>query len=256
MMSERADRERSGRGRLDGMIFISLLFHAAVLSLLFLTPSFPSPKLTFGPVYTVALVNFSGKTLEQKSVAAGAKELMEEGRSETVLRKRLEAEPVIPIRSLESRKKQDRTLEKAMEEIRKRAAAGPAPKPQTKAGSDAKAMPEAKAGPASPRSAGDADMDAKINVYYATIWSRIKRGWALPQGILPGDVLETVIDVTILRSGAVTEVNFEKRSGNRFFDESALKAIRKASPFPPLPAWIGEASLGVGIRFHSSELRP
>jgi TonB family protein len=99
-------------------------------------------------------------------------------------------------------------------------------------------------------------MNAKINVYYAMIWSRIKRGWALPQGILPGDVLEAVIDVTILRSGAVTEVNFEKRSGNRFFDDSALKAIRKASPFPPLPAWIGEASLGVGIRFHSSELRP
>ncbi len=229
MISERADRERSGRGRLNGMIFISLLFHAAVLSLLFFTPSFPSPKLTFGPVYTVALVNFSGKTLEQKGVAAGAKELMEAGRTETVLRKRLEAEPVIPIRSLESRKKQDRTLEKAMEEIRKRAAAtGPTPKPQTKAGSDAKAMPEAKAGPASPQPAGDADMNAKINAYYAMIWSRIKRGWALPQGILPGDVLETVIDVTILRSGAVTGMNFEKRSGNRYFDESALKAIRKA----------------------------
>ncbi|MBU0653059.1 MAG: TonB family protein [Proteobacteria bacterium] len=257
MISERAGRESSGRGRLNGMIFISLLFHAAVLSLLFFSPSFPSPKLTFGPVYTVALVNFSGKTLEQKGVAAGAKELMEAGRSETVLRKRLKAEPVIPIRSLESRKKQDRTLEKAMEEIRKRAAAAePTPKPQTKAGSDAKAMPEAKAGPASPLPAGDVDMNAKINAYYATIWFRIKRGWALPQGILPGDVLETVIDVTILRSGAVTDVNFEKRSGNRFFDESALKAIRKASPFPPLPAWVGEASLDVGIRFHSSELRP
>jgi colicin import membrane protein len=257
MMSERAGRERSGRGRMNSMIFISLVFHAAVLSLLFFTPSFPSPKLTFGPVYTVALVNFSGKSLEQKGIAAGAKELMAAGRSETVLRKRLDAEPVIPIRSLESPKKQDRTLEKAMEEIRKRAAAaGPTPKPQTKTGSDAKAMPEAKAGPASPLPAGDADMNAKINVYYAMIWSRIKRGWALPQGILPGDVLEAVIDVTILRSGAVTEVNFEKRSGNRFFDESALKAIRKTSPFPPLPAWIGETSLSVGIRFHSSELRP
>jgi colicin import membrane protein len=257
MISEQAEGERSGRGRLNGMVFISLLFHAAVLSLLFFTPSLPSPKLTFGPVYTVALVNFSAKTLEQKGVAAGAKELMEAGRSETVLRKRLEAEPVIPIRSLESRKKQDRTLEKAMEEIRKRAAAvGPTPKPQTKAGSDAKAMPEAKAGPSSPLPAGDADLNAKINAYYAMIWSRIKRGWALPQGILPGDVLETVIDVTILRNGAVTEVNFEKRSGSRFFDESALKAIRKASPFPPLPAGISEASLGVGIRFHSSELRP
>jgi TonB family protein len=239
------------------MIIVSLLFHAAVLSLLFLAPSLPSPKLTFGPVYTVALVNFSGKTLEQqKAAAAGAKELMEAGRSETVLRKRLEAESAIPIRSLESRKKQDRTLEKAMDEIRRRAAAaGPTPKSQTKASSDAKAIPDVKAGPVSPLPAGDADVSAKINAYYAMIWSRIKRGWALPQGILPGDVLETVIDVTILRSGAVTEVNFEKRSGNRFFDESVLKAIRKASPFPPLPAWFGEASLDVGIRFHSSELR-
>ncbi|MEI7674017.1 MAG: energy transducer TonB, partial [Deltaproteobacteria bacterium] len=155
-----------------------------------------------------------------------------------------------------SRKKQDQTLEKAMEEIRKRAAAaGPTPKTQPKAGADTKAMPEAKAGPASPLPAGDADMNAKINAYYAMIWSRIKRGWALPQGILPGEVLETVIDVTILRSGAVSEMNFEKRSGNRFFDESALKAIRKASPFPPLPPWYSETSLGVGIRFHSSELR-
>jgi colicin import membrane protein len=256
MISERADRERSGRSRLNGMIFVSLLFHAAVLFLLFFTPSFPSPKLTFGPVYTVALVNFSGKTMEQKGVAAGAKELMEAGRSETVLKKRLEAEPAIPIRNLESRKKQDQTLEKAMEEIRKRAAAaGPTPKPQTKAGSDAKAMPEAKAGPASSLPAGDADMNAKVNAYSAMIWSRIKRGWAFPQGILPGDALETVIDVTILRSGAVTEVNIKKRSGNRFFDDSALKAIRKASPFPPLPASTGEASLDVEITFNLSELR-
>ena len=249
-MSERTDRERIGGGRLNGMILISLLFHGVVLSLLFFTPSFPSPKLTFGPVYTVSLVNFSGNVLEQKSGTAAVKELLAASRSETVLKKRLEPEPVVPIRSLENRKKQDQTLEKAMEEIRKRAAATPAtPKPQEKA------PPEAKYGPASPPSPGDAEMDAKMRAYYAMIWSRIKGRWALPQGILPGEVLETVINVTILRSGAVTEMNFEKRSGNRYFDESALKAIRKAVPFPPLPAWISEGSLDVGIRFHSSELR-
>ena len=249
-MSERTDRERIGGGRLNGMILISLLFHGVVLSLLFFTPSFPSPKLTFGPVYTVSLVNFSGNVLEQKSGTAAAKELLGASRSETVLKKRLEPEPVIPIRSLESRRKQDPTLEKAMEEIRKRAAANAAtPKPQ------AKASPEAKSGPASPPSPGDAEINVKMRAYYAMIWSRIKGGWALPQGILPGEQLETVIDVTILRSGAVTGMNFEKRSGNRYFDESALKAIRKAIPFPPLPAWISEGSLDVGIRFHSSELR-
>jgi TonB family protein len=232
------------------MILVSLLFHGVVLSLLFFTPSFPSPKLTFGPVYTVSLVNFSGNVLEQKSGMAAAKELLAASRSETVLKKRLEPEPVVPIRSLESRRKPNQTLENAMEEIRKRAAATPATaKPQEKA------LQETKSGPASPPSPGDAEMDAKMRAYYAMIWSRIKGRWALPQGILPGEVLETVINVTILRSGAVTEMNFEKRSGSRYFDESALKAIRKAVPFPPLPAWISEGSRDIGIRFHSSELK-
>jgi colicin import membrane protein len=248
-----AERERNGGGRLNGMILLSLLIHALVLFLLFFTPSFPSPKLTFGPVYTVSLVNFSAAMPERTSATAPAKELMQASRPETVLKKRLEPEPVIPIRSLESRKKPDQTLEKAMAEIRKRAAATPAA-PKT-AEPASPASPEAKAPSASQPSAGDTDMNAKMRAYYAMIWSRIKGKWALPQGILPGEQLETVIDVTILRSGAVMEMNFEKRSGNRYFDESALKAIRKASPFPPLPAWISDGSLGLGIRFHSSELR-
>jgi colicin import membrane protein len=252
-MSEPLERERDGGGRLNGMILLSLLVHAVVLFLLFFTPSFPSPKLTFGPVYTVSLVNFSAAMPERASGTAQAKELMQASRPETVLKKSLEAEPVIPIRSLESRKKPDQTLEKAMQEIRKRAAATPAA-PKT-AEPVSPAAPEAKAPSTSQPPAGDAEMNAKMKAYYAMIWSRIKGKWALPQGILPGEQLETVIDVTILRTGAVMEINFEKRSGNRYFDESALKAIRKAAPFPPLPAWIGERSLDVGIRFHSSELR-
>ncbi len=178
-------------------------------------------------------------------------------RPETVVKKQLEPAPAVPIRSLETKKKRDPDLEKAMEEIRKRAAATGAAKP-----APAKAAPdkaektektEKAAGPAGGQPGG-AEMDAQMRAYYAAIWSRIKGKWALPQGILPGEVLETVIDVTILRSGAVTEVNFEKRSGNRYFDESAMKAIQKASPLPPLPAWIGDSSIGVGIRFHSSEM--
>ncbi len=256
-MSERSDMGRQDGFRLNGMIFISLLFHVVVLSLLFLSPSFPSPKLTFGPVYTVSLVSLPGNVLEQKSASAVAKELMTANRPEMVLKKQLEPAQEIPIRSLETRKKEDPTLDKAMEEIRKKAAAtGASKQAQVKAApekTEKVEKTESTAGSAS--QPGTAEMNAQMRAYYAMIWSRIKGKWALPQGILPGEVLETVIDVTILRSGAVTQVNFEKRSGNRYFDESAMKAIRKASPLPPLPAWIGENSLGVGIRFHSSELK-
>ena len=261
-----ADRDGNGGNRLNMMIFISLLLHTGVLFVVFFAPSFPSPKMTFGPVYDVALVSYSARPMERKSASAGMKEILKANRSEEIVKKRLETGPAIPIRRLDDAEKQDRTLERAMEEIRRRAAAEPASsKP---APNPAKAVPSAKpspktgaaatdteAGSTSP-SAGDADTEAKINAYYAAIWSRIKRNWALPEGILPGDALEEVVDVTILRSGTIAGMSFEKRSGNRFFDDSTLKAIRKASPFPPIPAWVGDATLAVGIRFHSSELGP
>lgn len=256
-MSERSETLRQDGFRLNSMIFISLLFHVVILSLLFLSPSFPSPKLTFGPVYSVSLVSLPRNVLEQKSASAVAKELVTANRPEMVLKKQLAPSQEIPIRSLETRKKEDPTLDKAMEEIRKKAAATGASKQ-----AQVKAVPEktekvekteSTAGSAS--QPGSTEMNAQMRAYYALVWSRIKGKWALPQGILPGEVLETVIDLTILRNGAVTQVNFEKRSGNSYFDESAMKAIRKASPLPPLPAWIGENSLGIGIRFHSSELK-
>ncbi len=42
-----------------------------------------------------------------------------------------------------------------------------------------------------------------------------------------------------------TNISFEKRSGNSFFDQSAYRAIKKSDPFPPLPAWIQDER-GVG----------
>ncbi|MDA8125258.1 MAG: energy transducer TonB [Deltaproteobacteria bacterium] len=253
-MSDPVGERRDGMPLSGGVMLLSLLLHLAILSLVFFSPSFPSPKVTFGPVYTVSLVNLPADALTQKNDTAVAKELMTEERPERVFKKQSDPAAAIPIRSMESRKKPDRTLEKAMEEIRRKVAASETAKP-----APAKAAPEKPAAlpAASAAQGGNAgEVNAQLRAYYALIWSRIKGKWALPQGILPGEVLETVIHVTILRSGAVTEITFEKRSGNRYFDDSAMKAIRKASPFPPLTAGVGDSSIDVGIRFHSSELKP
>ncbi len=236
---------REGLG-LNGMILISVLLHAAILILLLLSPSFPSPKLTFGPVYTVSLVSPPGEMRSPRSAPSVARELVPSSRSETVLKRQPDTLPSVPIRTLEKSRKRDPNLEKAMAEIRKRAAAAPAEVKQPQP----KAAAEVRGGAAS--QPGSAEINAQMQAYYAAIWSRIKSRWALPQAT--AEVLEAVLDVTILRSGAVTEVKYEKRSGNPYFDESAVRAIRKASPFPPLPAGIGESSIDVGIRFHSSEL--
>jgi TonB family protein len=62
------------------------------------------------------------------------------------------------------------------------------------------------------------------------------------------------VAANILRNGEVANLNFEERSGNKYFDESVIKAIKKAGPFPPLPEWFDGSSLEIGIRFHSSEM--
>ena len=77
----------------------------------------------------------------------------------------------------------------------------------------------------------------------------------MPQSLMPEKDITTIIDVRISRSGALEYVDFEKRSGNRYFDDSALRAVKKSSPFPPLPYWIMDKRIEIGIRFHSAELR-
>ena len=110
-------------------------------------------------------------------------------------------------------------------------------------------------GGALPSAKQSAEVNAQMRAYYALIWSRIRGLWTLPQGILPPESIEVVIHAQILKDGAVAGVDFEKRSGNLYFDASALRTVKKASPFPPLPEGFRDSSLEVGIRFHSSEFR-
>jgi TonB family protein len=238
-MSEPMDRVSIGRGRLNGMILISLLLHGVVLSLLFFTPSFPSPKLTFGPVYTVSLVDFSESSLSPGGDAETVNKLLGVAGPVTAFKKHPVPEPLNLSRSLEGHDRQNETIEKAMEEIRKRAASMPRSTRPEKSGSISQLSPSA--------------ISARIKAYTDMVASRIKGKWTYP--ILPGEQLETRVDMKILHSGMVAEMNIEIKSGNRHFDESVLKAIQKASPFPPLPEWFSENNLDVVIRFNSSELK-
>jgi TonB family protein len=99
--------------------------------------------------------------------------------------------------------------------------------------------------------AGEPD---EMMAYYGAMWSRIKAKWAFPGGLLPRNDLVAVVHVRIMRNGATESVSLEKGSVNSLFNESALKAVKKASPFPPFPVGIRDASIEVGIRFHSSQL--
>jgi TonB family protein len=94
------------------------------------------------------------------------------------------------------------------------------------------------------------EMESKLNEYYSLVWAKIKGTWTIPENLLKEMVdLETIIVLIIERNGKIQNFWFEKKSGNVLYDQSAMRAIKKAEPLPPVPKELGEDTLEIGIRF-------
>lgn len=244
------------------MIAISLLIHLFALSLFLLSPKAPKPELNLGSQYMVNLVSAVDLQSDQGSsskIPPRELEAPPAPKKEEISRN--DAVPLSPsqVRKMEPVKKVEtpsvNTVGKAIAEIRRRVeAASQKPSYSTSSGIEKKSgQSPVIAGPTG--TVDDAELGARMKAYYGSIWTRIKRRWSMPPDLLPRENIEAIIHVRIFRNGSVEGVSFEKRSGNSYFDESAIRAVRKASPFPPLPEGIGENGIEMGIRFHSSELQ-
>ena len=96
---------------------------------------------------------------------------------------------------------------------------------------------------------------AKTNDYANVVSSRVHNNWSIPPELKPRGNIETIIEIKIMRDGSLAYAGFEKRSGNSFYDDSAMKAVKKSAPFPPLPGGFSDNIMEIGIRFHPSQLR-
>ncbi len=75
-----------------------------------------------------------------------------------------------------------------------------------------------------------------INIYKAEIPYHIGKNWVFSEQLAGEHIdLEVKIVIKIMANGDITDIWFEKKSGNSYLDESAYKAIKKSSPLPPLP---------------------
>lgn len=250
MIASRWQRVGHDGLRFGRMLGFSVFIHFILLSFFVFSTNIPAPKWTFGPVHTVQLVSSSGLKLKGTAVSSLSREILQPqpAPSAIILRKPVEMKAAVPLKREEVQKKPAESVEKALTAIRNRVQSMTKPPPAA-TGKQA-AQVEGQAG-----QAGQADAGQRMDPYYAEIWARIRGQWSLPEGILPKGNVETVINARILRSGAVVDIGFEKKSGNRYFDDSAVRAIKKASPLPPLPSWIRGNEIEIGIRFRSDELR-
>lgn len=221
------------------MFFASLLLHLIVIAAVLMTVPGSSKPLTFGAPYSVALVgpealeapgDFFGPKDLPPSQAVGILKRDPAGEKTPALTKKTETEKPDIEKALGALKEKMPSAAEATPSAPGRAAASPAPAPAARQLSTS-------------------------DDYTRFIWSKVKRNWTLPAALLPKNPLEAVIDVRIGPSGALEHLGFEKRSGNAYFDESALRAVKKSAPFPPLAGRAAGRSVEIGIRFHSSEIQ-
>jgi len=91
-------------------------------------------------------------------------------------------------------------------------------------------------------------LELKHKAYFSLIRDRVQANWIYPERF-DNEKVSVIVSIRIGRDGTLLKSWVEKGSGNRQFDESLLKAVRKAAPFPPLPEDFGEDALETGLRF-------
>lgn len=86
--------------------------------------------------------------------------------------------------------------------------------------------------------------------YLRAVEQKISGGWdPVVHGIPVGETRQVVIAFHIRRDGTIEKPFVEKSSGLGFFDQSALRAVMRAAPLPPLPEAFPDDALGIHFGF-------
>ncbi len=88
----------------------------------------------------------------------------------------------------------------------------------------------------------------QMEIYQATVAVKLKNNWVFSEK-LAGQTqgLESRWVITIKPDGSITDLWYEKLSGNKYLDDSAKRTIEKSDPLPPLPEGYKEYHLMVGF---------
>ncbi len=95
-----------------------------------------------------------------------------------------------------------------------------------------------------------------IDIYKIEVAFQVERHWAFSEQLAGnGSALQSSLVFRVLPSGEVSDIRFTKRSGNSYLDESAYKAIIKASPVSPHPEGVRALYVTVALRFTPQGVR-
>ncbi len=93
------------------------------------------------------------------------------------------------------------------------------------------------------------------NQYYALVANRIQSFWSVTEQKTWDPSLLAIYDITINQDGTIASQSFEKRSGDKFFDQFVEKAIRDATPLPQIPPALKRSQIQFAVRFKPSGIQ-
>jgi len=90
--------------------------------------------------------------------------------------------------------------------------------------------------------------------YLQAVTDRISANWftSLVDPGIQGN-FQTVVYFKILRNGQTTDVSVKESSGVESLDLSAMRAVQRSTPFPPLPSDYNQDYLGIFLIFEHSK---
>ncbi|MGD2272647.1 MAG: cell envelope integrity protein TolA [Desulfobacterales bacterium] len=95
-----------------------------------------------------------------------------------------------------------------------------------------------------------------MQIYNAEIKYHIQKNWVFSEQFAGSNQdLETALAIKVLPSGEITDIWFDKKSGNTHMDDSAYKALIKSNPLPPLPEEFTRPDYTIGFRFGPKGLK-
>lgn len=93
--------------------------------------------------------------------------------------------------------------------------------------------------------------------YFTKIKQTIEQQWEYPEMALRYGLQGRLsLEFTIGASGQLEQLRMIRSSGSDLLDEEALRAIKAAAPFPPIPSWIKPVPLSISasMEYHDNRL--
>jgi TonB family protein len=95
--------------------------------------------------------------------------------------------------------------------------------------------------------------DPEFLIYYKTVQDQIKKSWTFTGG---SNDLTATVDFAIGPDGTLAGLKIGTSSNDGAFDDSVIRAIRRAAPFPPPPEkFRDQFSAGIKAVFQLGELK-